>query len=108
MINVKILKEAAIVVTSVGVIFGALWTVGNATGYRPVLVNELAPTVQQLEALGNNFLLLKFQLLQEKRAQGGLLFNELQEYCRIARVLDFLAVDGCNATANGRAQPNEN
>lgn len=108
MFDTRFIKEAAIVITAVGVITGAFWTVGNATGYRPVLIKELEPTVQQLEALGNNFLLLKFQLYQEKRNQGGLLFNELQEYCRIARVLDFLAVEGCNAMANERAQPREN
>lgn len=105
----KTVREVGMTVGAIVLISGFLLTVGNATGYRPVMIKELEPTLEQLKELSDSVLLLRFQKLQEKRDQGGLMFYDMQEYCKIGQALAFLAVDGCGnmTTSRGPAPPTQ-
>ena len=86
-----------------GALFGAVssmgygtWKVLDYTELRPITLKEYHITQQQLDGLSNSYLLIRFQILMEKRKQQGLVsFEEQQEICRIARVLGYVGVPGC-------------
>jgi ribosomal protein L29 len=93
----SIIKLGAIV-TAMVVISGATVKALDYTDLKPVLSRDFRPAIAQLEAQIENLsqaqLLLKFQQLEQKLKFGPLSFEEAQERCRIARVLDY-DVPGC-------------
>lgn len=93
-----ILKAAAYV-TAIGILLSASVSVLAFTDLKPVLTRDFRPTIAQLEAQIDNLskaqLLIRFQQLEQKMKFGALTFEELQERCRIVRILNYVSVPGC-------------
>lgn len=82
-------------IAALGIVSGAAYTVGDSTGYRPVIKTELQLVMEQSEQNSQAILFIQFQLLDEKRQRGGLTFLELQQYCDVAKKLGYVSVPGC-------------
>lgn len=82
-------------VAAIGVVSGAMYTVGDSTGYRPIIKNEFRLVMEQMQQNSQAVLQIQFQLLEEKRQRGGLTFLELQQYCDLAKTLGYVQVPGC-------------
>lgn len=74
---------------------GSLWAIGDRNDLTWPTKYQFAQLQQQLNEVSKSTLLLRFQFLQSKKASGGgLTFDEEQERCRIAVVLQYVNV-GC-------------
>lgn len=104
-------------VLTVGAIAGALsgmfifaeqlWSAADGAGIRPIIKREFdADNVldtqvvdslrDKVAGLASSVLLIRFQLLYQRRLQNGSLsFAEQQELCALARELQFHGVPGC-------------
>lgn len=95
------LTKAAASVTAIGVLLSAAVTILVFTDLKPVLSRDFRPTIAQLqtqiENLSNAQLLIRFQQLEQKMKFEPLNFPEAQERCRIARVLGYVGVPGCQS-----------
>lgn len=92
----KNLAGAAALVAAATTVGGAAWAVGTATGYRFVLYKEFLVAEDQLEQTNKVLILLQFQMLDAKIKQNGHLeFNELQQYCALARELGYVQIPAC-------------
>ena len=100
------LFKASAIFIAVSTLGGGAWAIGEFTGLRPATIKELHESetklaqnaedaLQKLDNLSDAMLLIKFQLLSEKQKRGGLEFSEMQELCRIVRVLGYVGVPGC-------------
>lgn len=75
------------------------WGALEYTDLKPVLSRDFRPALAMLEAQIENLskaqLLIRFQQLDQKLKFNPLTFEEDQERCRIARVLNYVNVPGC-------------
>ena len=95
MIKAKTILTTAAVLAACATIIGTTWAALDYTDLRPILSREFRVTQQQLEDQSKSILLIRFQLLMQKKKQGLWTFDDQQELCRIARVLGYVGVPGC-------------
>lgn len=91
----RFLKWCALVAV-VGGFLGGTLTFADQFGFRPVLKREVDEIVVAMEATSKSVLLLQFQLLIEKQKMQPLTFEEQKDLCRIADILGYTHVPGCD------------
>jgi hypothetical protein len=75
-----------------------VWSAADYLEVRPVLEKEFNVLQKQAGDIGITVLVLRFYLLLDKRKQNGSLSYEDQaELCRIATELKYIGVPGCEA-----------
>ena len=89
------ITKTAATIAALTLIGSTLWAAGDFTGVRPVVKYEIVKIQEILDKNNQAILLIRFQLLMQKSQQGGLTFQEQQELCQIASVLDYINVPGC-------------
>jgi hypothetical protein len=52
--------------------------------------------IQQQQQFSQSIMELQFQTLDQKQAKGVLDWHERQQYCAIAKKLDYVNIQGCN------------
>lgn len=80
-------------------ILAVAWPVLSYSELYPILAKSYniaqVQTDQQLEEMSKAILHLKYMNLLNEKNNGGLSFNDQQEFCRIARVLGYTKAPGC-------------
>ena len=71
------------------------WYVGDFTGVRPVYKKEILFVQSEIDQLTQNQLWIQFNFLMQKRQFGGLTFEEQQQLCKVAKLLNYVGVPGC-------------
>ena len=90
----KIVKFSAVLGAFVA-ISSTLWAAADYTEVRPVIKKEFIVVLETQKLLSDNILLLRFQILMQKKEMNQLSLQEKLELCKIAKQLNF-ALDICN------------
>lgn len=104
MIDIVSLSKTAAAVTSLG---GLIWVGADTIDRRPVLEYEAIKMAdllesklfkmqeQQVEIIKSINSSRFWNLIDRKKAQGSLSFEEQQELCRVAKQLNYVGIEDC-------------
>jgi hypothetical protein len=81
--------KLAAYITAFGVIGGASLALGDATGWRPVILNEFRVAMEQTEQNTLAMAKLQFDILWGKKQFGSLSFEEKVSLCKTAQILNY-------------------
>jgi energy-converting hydrogenase Eha subunit H len=83
----EFVKQVATSITSVGVLLGGLWTVGDRTGYRWATKIELVQLTDQVNSVSQEVKIGRYLALKLKIEAGTNTVDELVEFCLIVVAL---------------------
>lgn len=86
----------AAVATAGVTLAGMVWGATDYTEVRFVMLRELRPVKEQLKQVADTTLLLRWQMLNNKRLYGGgLTTEEWREFCALSRELGYVGIPEC-------------
>lgn len=89
------LPRLAGIATAAVTLASMAWVATDWAGVRPVIKREFEVLQAQLTQDEQTLLLLRFQILMQRRQWTVLSFAEQQELCQIAAALQYVGVPGC-------------
>jgi hypothetical protein len=76
-------------ITAVCIALGGAWAAMDYLGIRPVLSRELASVEERVAANQQGMMLIRWQILNQKRQRQALSPSELFEFCKLSKALGF-------------------